>query len=75
MTDEQLGRLPPLMREIVQIDRALVAERQALVPDLDIVRALKTRRQELRVFGDGGWRTDPGDDNSRPPAAAMAVAA
>lgn len=73
MTDEQLGRLPPLMREIVMIDRALAAERRAEVPDLNIVRAMKARRTELRVFGDGGWRTDPGDDNSRPPAAAKAA--
>lgn len=73
MTPEQLGRLPPLMQEIVTIDRELRAERRADVPDLDRVRALKDRRQELRTFGDGAWRTDPGDDTTRPPAAAVAA--
>lgn len=72
MNDNQLGRLPPLLQEIVQIDRAIAAERRAEVPDLNIVRAMKARRQELRIFGDGAWRTG-GDDDRTPPSAAVAA--
>lgn len=69
MTDEQIRRLPPALQEVILLERRLEAERGGGIHTFELWH----RRRRLAVALRGGWGTDHGDDNSRPPAAARAA--
>ena len=74
MTDTEFNRLPPVLQEIVQIDRRLEREREAEVPDFETILALRKRRRELHAFCSGGWGR-PADPDNQPPLTAAGAAA
>jgi hypothetical protein len=66
-----MNHLPPVLQEVIALDRRLAAERGGTVHTFELHHRKRRITAELR----GAWRTDQGDDNTRPPAAAAAKAA
>lgn len=55
MTEQQLERLPPLMRAIIEVDHELIAIRRSDVPDFEAFRDARERRVYYRRAATRLW--------------------
>jgi hypothetical protein len=65
--------LPPLIQEIQALHTRIGRERLAEVPCFCTIKELKERLARLTAAARTGWHMNPGDDDTRPPAAAVAA--
>lgn len=69
-----MTKLPPLLEEIVLVERRLDDERRKASPDFAAFRELRDRLAELLDWArTNGWGTDPTDPTTPAPAVAAAA--